>query len=291
MNLQLKTTWQHIRRNPYQSLVAVVIVTLSFFMGFLFAYLTLSSDRVLSHIDQRPEIIVFFNDTITSADQITDLKTKLVQTGKTTKIRFVSKEEALKLYQEKNKNDPLLLELVTAKILPASLEIGPQTASDLPKLYELVKSYPNVDEVSYQQEIVQNIIIIIREIRRFGIGLIAFLAITTILIVLTIVGIKISGRKEEIEVERLLGASNWYIRWPFMQEGIFYGIVGSVFAWGLMGISMRFLIPSLTYYIANLNLLPPILTNQFSVLGVAIGIGIVLGSIGSLAAVHRYLRN
>ena len=290
MNLQLGTTWNQIRRSPYSALAAVMIMVLTFFVTLVLSLVSLGSDRVLSYLEKKPEISVFFNDTITSEEQILDLKEEILDSGKAVNVRFVSKAEALAIYQEKFKDSPILLELVTEKTLPASLEFGATNVSALPELYDLVKDYPNVEDISYLKDVVSDLIRVVDSIRKFGLGLVAFLLVVSLLIVLTVVGMKIALRKEQIEIERLIGASNWYIRWPFILEGMFYGTTGATLAWAVVFIGIFLLTPNLSPYFAGVGVLPLPASFVLIVLGAAFFSGLLVGVMGSLIAVWRYLR-
>lgn len=256
MNFQLKTTWKHVRRSPYQAMAAVMIMVLTFFAGMVFVLLSLGADRLLSHLEKKPQVVVFFNDSVTAEDQVKDLEDLLNGTDKVSHLRFISKEEALQKYQEQNKSDPLLLELVSAKTLPASLEIGAKSVSDLPSLYDIVKTAPNIENISYMKDIVGSLIKVVGHVRRFGLVLICFLLVTSVFIILTVVGMKIALRKEEIEVQRLIGASKWYIRWPFLLEGAFYGMTGAIIGWAAISVIILVTTPYLAPYLNGLNLLP-----------------------------------
>src|SRR3989344_7159096 len=118
--MHLRTVTKYMRRSPYQSVSAALIMTLTFFAISAFAFLTILSVRLIDYLESRPQLTVFFTDSATM-DQINSLKKELESSGKTISVRYVSKEEALKIYRQQNKNDPLLLDLVTADVLPASL--------------------------------------------------------------------------------------------------------------------------------------------------------------------------
>ena len=118
-----KHTWRHIRRSPYQALAAVMVITLTLFVTSLFLFVVLGSQRVLNFFETKPQITVFFKDEAT-AKQVEEMKEKLNATGKVASLKYISKEEAYDIYREQFKDDPLLLDLVTANILPASLEVS-----------------------------------------------------------------------------------------------------------------------------------------------------------------------
>lgn len=291
MNHQLHTTWQHIRRSPYQAAAAVMLMALTLFVATSFFLISAGSQKLLLYLEQKPQVIAFFKDTITSADQVKEIKTQLLETNKSASVKFISKEEALTIYKERNKNDPLLLELVTANTLPASLEVSAKNVSDLPGLYEILKNTPGIEEISYQHDVVDTLIGVVDKIRKFGLALVIFLVTTSLFTILTIIGMKISLRKEEIEVERLVGASSWYIRLPFLFEGVFYGVVGSIASWAIIYVIIYLSTPNLLPYLSGLALLPVSPVFMLEVLGGAVVLGATVGISGSFFAVWRYLKN
>lgn len=291
MKHQLSVTWQHIRRSPYQAMAAIMIMSLTMFMGLSFLFLSVGSNQLLSYLEKRPRVIAFFNDTVTSESDVAKTVQKLKKTGKTASIKFVSKEEAIKIYRERNKDDPLLLEFVSANTLPTSLEVSAKNISDIPAIFKILESAPNLEEAVYQKEIVKTLISVLDKIRIFGIVLISFLLVTSLFVILTIIGMKISLRKDQIEIERLVGASKWYIRAPFLFEGIFYGVIGGVVSWGVIYLIILAATPYLTPLLSGLSLLPVSVIFMAEILGGVIGVGAVVGIFGSFLAVWRYLKN
>ena len=289
MNHQLSVTWQHIRRSPYQAAAAIMIMTLTIFVGLAFTFISFGSQKLLTYLEQKPQVIAFFNDSIIRSDQVGQLRDKLKSTGKVASVKFVSKDQALKIYQQRNKSDPLLLELVTANTLHASLEVSAQNVSDLPSLYEILKDTKNVEEISYQRDVVNTLIGVLDKVRKFGLGLVVFLVTTSLFTILTIIGMKIALRRDEIEVQRLVGASKWYVRMPFLLEGLFYGAVGALISWSAIYSLIYFSTPYLLPYFSGLSILPisPVVMLQF--LGVTIVAGGFVGIFGSFLAVWRYL--
>src|SRR5438094_497976 len=100
----VNTTWRHIRRSPYQAFAAIVTMTSTFLVVMTFALIFLSSTLLLSHLESLPQVTAFFKDEA-KQEEIATLKQEVENTGKTASIKFVSKEEALKIYQEQHKDD------------------------------------------------------------------------------------------------------------------------------------------------------------------------------------------
>lgn len=291
MKHQLIVTWQHMRRSPYQAAAAVMIMVLTISVGLIFFLLSLGSQKLLTYLEQKPQVIAFFNDTVTREDQIKETADKLQETNKAASIEFVSKEQALQIYKERNKSDPLLLELVSANTLPASLEVSAKNVAALPVLYEILKQAPNVEDISYQKDVVNTLIGVLDKIRKGGLGLVIFLVLTSLFTILTIIGLKIALRKEEIEVEKLVGASGNYVRLPFLLEGFFYGVFGAVISWIVLFGGIYLVTPYILPYVSGLNLLPLNFVFALEVLAGAIFAGGLVGVVGSFLAVWRYLKN
>jgi len=288
MKQLLKTTWTHIRRTPYQSLAAVLIMTLTFFVITAFTLLAAGSQAILSYFETRPQVTAFFEDQVTPG-QIDLLKAKLAETGKTKEIKYVSKEEALAIYREQNKDDPLLLEMVTANILPASLEVSTTNITYLGEIAEILRQEPGVEEVIFQQDVVEALHKWTTNIRRIGAVLAIVFSSAALLTILVIIGMKVALRKEEVEIMGLIGASRGFIRAPFIFEGIFYGVVGAFIAWGICYLFLLYATPFLVGFLVGIPVLPVPILFMLAVLGGEILLGIFIGILGSFIAVRRYL--
>jgi len=289
MKKYLVTTWTHIRRSPYQAIAAVGIMMLTFFIASIFILIAAGSQSILRYFETRPQATAFFEDKV-EMTQVENLKAKLSATGKVKSMTYVSKEEALAIYREQNKDDPLLLEMVTANILPASLEVSTVDIAYLGEIAEILRQEPGVEEVIFQEEVVEALKTWTSNIRRIGVALVGFLGIVSFLIVLVIIGMKVAIRREEIEILQLIGASPWYIRAPFVLEGIFYGVVGAVLAWGISYLLLLYATPFLVDFLAGLPILPVPIVFMFALLGAEVLLGFLIGVLGSFIAVRRYLR-
>lgn len=287
--MTLKATWRNIRRSPYQALAAILIMMLTFLAASFFTFLLFGSSKIISYFESKPTLTAFFrNDT--KQEDIKSLEKNLKATGKIAAVKFVSKQEALAIYRQQNKNDPLLLDLVTEDILPASLEISTIKIEDLSSIHGILKSAPNVSEVIYQKEVVSTLTSWTNALRKIGIGLIIILGLVSVFIIVTIIGIKISQKREDIEIMRLIGASSWYIRWPFIIEGIFYGIVGTILGFGIAIGTIWYATPFLSSFLKGVPIFPVSPIFLFALLGVELAIAIVLGAFSSFLAVLRYLK-
>lgn len=289
MALSYKTMWHHVRRSPYQALAAIFIMTLTFLTISIFTFLILGSQKVISYFETKPQVTAFFSDSAKQSD-INALEQQLQQTGKVSSLKYVSKDQALQIYKEQNKNDPLLLELVTADILPASLEISTYNINDLTPIAASLKNLSFVQEVVYQKDVVTTLAAWTNAMREMGIVLILILAIVSIFIMTTIISIKVANKKDEIEIMRLIGATNWYISLPFMYEGMFYGVVGAVLGWIISSAGILYATPFLETFLKGIPLLPIPPLFYLELLCFELLLAILLGVASSLLAVRRYLQ-
>ncbi len=285
----LRTMWHHVRRSPYQAFAAILIITQTFFVISIFTFVITGSAKIINYFESKPQVAAFFKDEA-KQENIDALKEQLKATGKVSELRFVSKEEALKIYSEQNKNDPLLLEVVSADILPASLEVSAIKIEDLGGISEMLKRSSLVQQVIFQKDIVATLTSWTQALRKVGIGLIAVLALDSIFIMVIIIGIKISQKKEEIEIMRLIGATTWYVRWPFIFEGVLYGTAGAFLGWISSSLVLLYATPILSSFLRGIPLLPVPPVFFLELLGGEILLAIVLGVVASMLAVLRYLK-
>jgi cell division transport system permease protein len=286
----LKSAWHHIRRSPFQSFVAILVMTISFFSLGFFVIVSNGMSSVLNYFETKPEITIFLKDGLDNSI-VAGLQKELSDFPKVKEIRFISKEKALEIYKEQNKNNPMLTEMVTASILPASFEVS---VSDPAVLEQIAQDFTGktgqVDEIIYQKDIINSLLSWTNFIRKTGIAVVSVTTVITFLIIAVIIGMKITNRKDEINVSRLLGASNFYVKRPFLIEGIIYGLSGS-----LVGLLITYSLVAYFYRQINLFFSPVVfISTDIIFYAVLLAASMVLGSfIGFLASwigVKRYIR-
>lgn len=289
MNRAVEFTRRNMRRTPFQALAASMVMFLTFLALQIFVILAAGSQESLRYFESKPQVIIFFKEGTTSQD-VSAIENALRQEGKVTKTKFVSKDMALQIYREKNKNDPMLLELVTASILPASLEISTQSPQDLAPVAEILKKEPVVSDVIVPEDLVATLTSVTQIIRVVGGATVAFLMIFATLVIIMIIGFKIRLKRTEIEIMRLLGANSSFIRNPFILEGLFYGIAGTTLAWMISYILLWYFTPFLQGYLGEVRLLPVNPLFMLALLGGSLTVACFVGGLGSFAAVRRYLK-
>lgn len=297
----MKTIFESIKRTPYQSIASFLILFFTLFLTLFFFTLTSFFSGMLDYVEAKPQVTVYFQPTVSESD-IFKVRDDLTQSGKTASIKYVSREEALKVYREMNKSNPLLLEMVSSDILPASLEVYAKEPEYLNQIADYLKNKPGIDEVEFQKNIVDKLMSITDILRKVSIFIFAFLLIISFVVLMTTTAFKIALKKEEIELMQLLGASKAYIRRPYLVEGMFFGLVSGTFAfiiyYGVFFLLSGFLnnyltgISNLEFYgLGSFGLFvwPPSISFIALSYFITIFFGLVIGLIGNFLSTSKYI--
>ncbi len=290
-----------IRRTPYQSVAAFLVLFFTLFLSTALFITVMFLSGLLGYVETRPQVTAYFQ-TKTSENDIFNVRDQLISSGKTLSIKYVSKKDAFDIYKNLNKDNPLLLEMVTSDILPPSLEIFAKKPAYLPEIAAFLKTQPGVEESSYQKDIVDQLLTLTSIVRRSTIVFFVFLIIMSTLVLTTTTLFKIALKKDEIELLRLLGASGFYIKRPFLAEGLFFGLIASSVSFLILSGIFAYASPFLSAYLRgiptlNLNLivlqLPvwpmnPLFAGVTFALSLLFGVGIA--TIANLLATEKYLK-
>jgi cell division transport system permease protein len=278
-----------MRRSPYQSMASFLILSFTFFIAYVFSFFLIGSEVVLRFFETRPQVIAFFEIEAESS-QINEVGQLMQEKDYVSDVKLVSKEEALKLYQEENKDDPLLLELVTAQILPASIEVSGNTIDDLAQIKGDLDAIENVDEVVFQQDVIDSLAGWTNSIRIVGSVSVILLGLVSLLIMVVVIGMKVVAKRPAIAIMRLIGATKWFIRSPFIFEGMIYGFVSSLIGWGLSYVGLLYVTPWLQEFLGTIPVFP--IPPAFYVLQISIGTlaGMLLGAFAGSIAVGRMIK-
>lgn len=279
----------NIRRTPYQASAAILVLTITFFVANLIGFTTVSFYQAMRYFETRPQVLIFFK-TDSTPDQINLVKDKLAQNPQVSNISYIPKEQALDIYKELNQNDPVLLELVTADILPASLEVSTYDLPSLKTIAADVQTSPGIDEVALRNDVVDELNKWLTGIRSAGLTFIGLMAFTSILIVVIVVGMKISAKNNEIKILELIGASRWYIQSPFLFEGLIYGFISSFVAYVITITLLLYSTPFILQFAGEIPLLPTSPLVLISVFTASIFSGIFIGTFASWIALKRFLK-
>ncbi len=224
-------TKKNIKRNKWLTISTIIVASIVFTLSSIFISASILTQRVVEYYEQRAQVIVFFKKGTTEED-IIKFRDLINDKDLVEEINYVSQEDALEIYKEDFKDNPDLISTVTADSLPASLEIRAKNIDSLlltiENINKVKETDPNVDEVMYFKDVVDNMKTLSRIINIGSIVLISAMALVTISLIRVTIGFNIKIHQEEIEIMHLVGSSDKFIRTPFLLEGTFYGFIGGL---------------------------------------------------------------
>jgi len=285
----LQTTWHHLRRSPYQSFATLIVITLNLALITLFLLVAGGAESTLRALESQPQVIAFFTEPPTELE-LEQLNAQLAQTQQIKMITYVSPTEALEKYKQDNQDNPLLLEMVTADILPASIEVSTTTPKSLAQVADMLNLHEKIDEVIYQKDVIDELVKWTKFLRIFGIILVSTLSVAAFLTIFVIISEKISLRRKEVEILKLLGATSMYIQWPFIIEGWIYGAIGAALGWGITYLGILYSTPYMIDLLWRLGLIPISAYWMFYLLALEVFTAGIWCALASTWAVNRYLR-
>lgn len=296
MSRALSRTMHYVNNEKLFTFSNLVVMVLTFLVFGLFILLEVFSQTLLDKLEKEVAVTVFFKDEY-DEKKILDLKSKIEMDERVYSVKYVSKEDAFAIFKELNKDEPLLLESVTANVLPASLEIRAHDVSKLGELSEEYSKMEGVEGVKYFKDIIERF----NKWRvglSLGVGaLLAILLLVSFSIVISTIRTAISVRGPEYEILKLVGASDGFIKEPLVYQGIFYGGVSAFIAWVIYAVAL--LGAQFGGVFESINLSQFVLYSNFAVTvwGLILLVfliltvsGVVLGFLSSYSAVRKYLK-
>ena len=251
---------------------------------------------VLDILAEKVDVSVYFN-LDTKESNILSLKAKLEGLKEVASVEYVSAEQALQIFKKSHAGDEVLIKSVqelTDNPLEASLNILAKDSSNYGVIADFIDQSAEksaISKINYTENkiVIDRLNNIIRILRESGAVAGLVLALVAFLVAFNTVRLAIYSSREEITVMKLVGASNWFVRGPFIVEGILHGFIGALFSLAIVVSIVAFLGPKLLNFLPEINMVNYIGDNfWFLLLFQALG-GIILGVFSSWVAVRKYL--
>ena len=284
----LRRAWQGFWRNALMSLAATLTMVLMLLLlaGFFIIQNVLLAS--LSFVEQKVEVVAYVENTATQ-EQLDALVARIDAMPETATVEFVSREEALSRFREaqeaQGRED--LTRYLEANPLYASINVRLRAPTDLGAVAEAMRDEPIVRNVLNIEALVDRVVTVTSFVRNAGVVMVAVVGLIVLFIIVNTIRLAVVARAEEIEIMRLVGASDAFIRWPFVFEGALVGLLGALVTLGLLVAAAD---PLSAAMVGFFNVLPL----QFSSLGrdtamIVLGTGLGLGILGSWLSVRTYL--
>ena len=287
---RIKETFQ---KEKVLSFANILTMTITFLVLGIFMLIVFISQSTLSYLEQQTQVTAFFKDDF-SEESILALKGTLEQDDRIAEVEYISKEDALKIFSEINADEPLLLESISANILPASLKIRTKKLENLKIIAEELSPNEGIEGVKFFEDVIVKFQKIANIVYKVGFTLTAmFLFVSYSAIVITL-RTYINKKGTELEILKLVGASNDYVQRPIITQGIFFSFTSSVIATVLL-VSGALIASALRIFRSGLAMpfLPEIKVSLIlvtAILGIVLLLsGLLLGYLGSKNTVKKYL--
>ncbi|MFA5776712.1 MAG: permease-like cell division protein FtsX [Patescibacteria group bacterium] len=295
MSKALSKVLQNVNKEKLFTASNLVVMTLTFLVFGLFVLIEVLSQTALGKLEKEAAVTIFFKDDF-GESQILNLKSQIEKDKRVYSVKYVSKDDAFNIFKELNKNEPLLLESVTASVLPASLEVRAVKVSLLNTLSDEYSKLEGVEGVKFFKDIIERFNFW-RGVLSLAVGVVlVILLFVSFSIVVSTVRTAISLRGAEFEILKLVGASDAYVKNPLIHQGVLYGGV-SAFIAGLVYAVLIF-VALFSGFLGSLGITDFALVSSLAVPAWIFAIvltlvltlcGALLGYISSTSAVKKYL--
>ena len=293
----IKTGWKEFSRNIGLSMATVFIMIMVISLVTILFLLKPVSDILIGNVQKRVDVSVYLKEDV-NTDQIMELRSELSKIPEVKEINYVSKEEALETFIEIHKDDPVLIESLTEvgyNPFLASLNIKAWEASQYEQVANFLESdsFQNlIDKVDYYQRkpVIEKVFALADGVNKVGFFLGIIFGVIAVLISFNTVRIAIHSSKEEISIMRLVGASNWFIRGPFLVQGVIVGFIAVIITLLITFGFSYFLNSKIMSLAPEINLWEIFISNLLILLLIQLATGVGLGIISSYIAVRKYLK-
>ena len=267
MKYFFKEALKSMKRNGLMTLASISTVALSLFMLGVFLCGVINLNNMASSLENQVQLSVYLKDGLTT-EQIMAVGKQVKAIPNLKHLEFVNKEQAMKEFKERLGDQQQLVNALGAK---------------------LVTTFQGVESTHYGQDIIEELFRITQIIRIGGIVLIGFLAAATLFIISNTIRLTVFARRKEIAIMKYVGATNGFIRWPFVIEGMMLGFIGSIIAVLCVGEFYHFITIEVSDSLAFFPLVP-MFPFFYQLVACLIGGGIIVGIIGSTISLKQYMK-
>jgi len=293
----LKTGCLNFWRNKLPSFSTLAVMALALLMVAGLLLLGVLSQSLVASLQDKVDVSVYFKPDSSEKD-VLSIKDIIEDLNPVAAVAYVSREQALDNFKQSHINEDIYLESLKVlgdNPLGAVLNVRarqPQDYASIVSYLEGANFKDLIDKIDYRQHepAIQKLMSISSGIRKTGLVVSLFLAFVAIMVSFNTIRLAIYNQKEEITVMRLVGASAWSIRGPFLIEGLLYGLVGSIIAILVFWPSLAVVSPRLTAVLSGVNLLSWFESNLLGIWGILLAVGVFLGLASSMIAIRKYLK-
>jgi len=276
-----------LKQNSLMSLASVVTVALSILILGIFLVMVLNLNHIASVLESQVQVSVYLKDGLTESE-MRDIGERIAKVPGVVKVTFVSKEEALQRFRSRLGDQQGLLNALGENPLPNGYEVKVDRPERVRAAAQAIAGFKGVEAAKFGQDVIEHLFSLTRLARIVGFALILFLALAALFIIANTIRITVFARRREIGIMKYVGATDWFIRWPFLIEGIILGASGSLIAVLLLTKLYGMFTEQVYDALAFLPIIPkyPFLNNISIVLFV---VGSCIGAVGSTISLKKFM--
>ena len=281
--------FQSLKRNNWMSFASISTVAVSLFVLGVFLLLVMNMNRLAATLESQVQISVYLQDDLKKADR-EGLQKDITNMQGIETVKYVSRDEAKSRLSERLGDQKYLLDALGDKNpLPDSFELTVVHPDMVETAAKAIEHMNGVESAKYGQDVVEHLFDITRLMRIFGVALMVLLAGATIFIISNTIRLTVFARRREIAIMKYVGATDWFIRWPFLMEGVVLGFAGGIIA----AVALRSFYAAMAAKIYNTLAFFPLMPQYPFMNYVTVAIilsGMVIGAIGSTISLKRFLK-
>jgi cell division transport system permease protein len=291
LRFALNSAWQSFFRNLAVSLAAVLSITLILILGGVNLLVGHAFSQVLDGFRAKVSVISINVADDTPLQNVYDFQQQLTADPRVSGVHFITKDEALANFK-RDPNNYVLAQQIDGNPLDARLEVSVIKLTDVAAIDAVGRQWSGVDPTNptnYQGDFVNRMLVLSQWLGLAGVGLLAILVIVSVVIVMNTIRTAVYHRRKEIEVMKLVGATEWFVRGPFVIEGVMTGLIAAALALALLVIAYQ---PAVDRFRADIAFIPLTYDPAFVVSlarDLLVG-GALLGALGSYIGVRRYVK-
>jgi len=278
-----------LKRNNWMSLASIATVAVSLFILGMFLIVVLNLNKMAAALESQVQISVYLESEL-SQKKIDAIEKKIKDMQGIDTVTYIDKDKALERFKERLGDQKFLLTaLGDANPLPNSFEVTVTQPELVKTAASSIHEFDGVESAKFGQDVVEHLFDLTRLIRIFGLAIIALLAAATVFIISNTIRLTVFARRKEIAIMKYVGATDWFIRWPFLLEGVLLGFIGGAIATALLrgtyGMVTEKIYDTLAFFplIAEYPFL-----NYIS--GIILLSGMLIGALGSTISLKRFLK-
>ena len=278
-----------LRRNNWMSVASIGTVAVSLFIFGMFLMMVMNMNKLAENMESQVQINVYLLDKV-DRQQARDIEKDLKEIEGVESVGFVTKDEAMERFKDRLGDQKTLLDaLDETNPLPDSFEVTVTNPDLVKTAAEKMEKLDGVECAKYGQDVMEHLFEITRLLRIFGFTLMLVLAFATLFIISNTIRLTVFARHKEIAIMKYVGATDWFIRWPFVMEGMVLGLFGSIIAAMVLRTAYIAMAEKVYDTLAFFPLIPeqPFLTYITIIVVIS---GMVVGAIGSAVSIKKFLK-